>query len=204
MLAPLTTAGLYSDGNTFSGTFEATLGGTTENAYFLKMISAATGGVVINYSSRFSLSDMTGTFPAAVETALSSVSGTAGPPTQNQIAAANTPADAGAATPDAAEYTVAYTMQTGATRFAPMPTRPGTKITNKNPTPQFPTSAYTPWQSVSGPPNAVFTLTLPETDTYSSMEPTVSSRYQTFSQDMLTRTRSLQPQCPRTTTCRSF
>lgn len=133
------------------------------------MISAATGGVVINYSSRFTLSDMTGTFPAAVQTALTSVSGTAGPATQNQIAAVNNNAAAGSG-----DFGVAYSMQSGPTRYAPMAKRPGTKITKKNQSPQYASSSWSVWTQISGPPNAEITVTQPDTYVISSREPTVS------------------------------
>ena len=56
------------------------------------MISTATGGTVVNYSDRFSLSGMTGVFPANVQAGLKTVTGTSGPKTENNVdknAAAN-------------------------------------------------------------------------------------------------------------------
>ena len=76
--------------------------------------STATGGTVINYSSRFSLSGMTGTFPPNVEAGIKAVSGTGGPPTKNNI---NNNVNAGAG--GAAGFSVPYTLQTGLTKYAP-------------------------------------------------------------------------------------
>lgn len=104
---------------------------------FLKMISAATGGTVINYSSRFTLSGMTGTFPPAVEAGIKDITGTGGPAAQNNV---NNNANAGAAGA-AGGFSVPYTLQTGLTKYAPMQGKPGTKITAKQASAQFPTSS---------------------------------------------------------------
>ena len=85
---------------------------------FLKMIStAAKGGTVVNYSSRFTLTDMTGSFPPNVITAMKTIKGTDGPDRLD------TTTDAQPAEPDAEQYEMEYTMQTGAIRYAPMPDR---------------------------------------------------------------------------------
>src|SRR4051794_706490 len=99
------------------------------------MVSVASaGGTVINYSSRFSFTGMTGTFSSDVITALASVSGTDGPPTVNQVAGSK---------PGDGPFAVPYTMQTGPTRYAPMQPRPGSTITAKKATPLFPPSPVT-------------------------------------------------------------
>ena len=137
---------------------------------FLKMISTARGGTVINYSSRFSLSGMTGTFPAAVQQGLAGLTGTAGPPTENNIA--SNP-DAGAATGAGGPYAVTYTAQTGLTKYAPMQGKPGTKITAKSPTPQYPTSSVKFAITFLPTPSQVTTLTMSATYSTSSIENTV-------------------------------
>ncbi|KAK4934087.1 Cell wall synthesis protein kre9 precursor, partial [Elasticomyces elasticus] len=83
---------------TSSGTFSAssitvtipdlTVGDNTKNAYFLRSIGIVPGGTIYNFSDRFTLSSMTGQFSAAVQQGLASVSGTAGPATENNMAAA--------------------------------------------------------------------------------------------------------------------
>lgn len=167
------------------------------------MISTATGGVVINYSSRFSIPGMTGTFPVTVQSALKSISGTAGPATQNQIAAVNDGSSAASGTDAAGGFGVAYSLQSGPTRYAPMPKQPPTSITMKNPTPLYASSAWTVWTEVGGPPNAQITVTQPVTYIVSSAEPTVSGLYQSVDSRKLICCRlRLQPS-PVTTTCRN-
>lgn len=172
-LATLVTTGNFAKGNSVTASFTTGLGAPTANAYFLKMISAATGGVVINYSDRFTLASMAGTFPAAVTAGLKTVTGTAGPPTENQIQAPQVGATATAAA-GAAQYGTPYTLQTGAIRYAPMPPMAQSKITAKNASPQFPTSSYTPYVTIAGSPNAISTQTAPETFSTVSRENTVS------------------------------
>ena len=149
-----------------------------DNAYYLKMISAATGGSVTNYSDRFSINGMGGIFPAAVTAGLKTVSGTAGPPTENDIQAVQQPAAGGAATPAVAggEYTVAYTLQTDPIRYAPMPPMAVTQIVAKGASRQWPSSAYTVFPAPAGSPNAITTNTLSQTFTAQSIENTVCYR----------------------------
>lgn len=177
-LATLVPNGDYADGNSVSVDLTAGLGANVKNAYFLKFISAATGGTVINFSDRFTLPSMSGTFPATVLQGLQTVSGTAGPATQNDIQAAQAGAGAGAAgdsapAAGAAEYNVPYTLQTAAIRYAPMPPTAQTKITAKNASPQWPTSAYTVYKGIAGSPNAATTHTAQQTFSVSSREATV-------------------------------
>lgn len=192
-LATIVTNGNFKTDNTAVGTFTTGLGANVENAYFLKMISvAAAGGDVINYSDRFSLTSMVGTFPSVVKEGLQTVKGTtSGPPTENQIAnPPNAAADTVAAEPP--EFKIPYTLQTGEIRYAPMPPVPATKITAKNVSPQWPTSSYTVYQTIAGKPNAVSTVTDYQTFSVSSIENTV---------------RSLQPgtaRCALLTSCRSL
>lgn len=137
---------------------------------FLKMISAATGGTVINYSDRFSLSGMTGTFPPNVQKGVEGITGTDGPPAENNVAAnANAAPAAGAGGP----YAVTYTAQTGLTKYAPMQGKPGTKITAKSPTPRYPTSSVRFALTFLPTPSQVTTITLSATYSTSSMENTV-------------------------------
>ena len=137
---------------------------------FLKMISSATGGVVVNYSDRFTLSGMTGTFPPNVQQAVKSVKDTKGPETQNQIQAAG---DNPAAGGDKGLYGTPYSMQTGATKYAPMQKKPPTKITARNPTMQYPTSSAKVAKSALPTPKQVTTMTMSVTYSVSSKENTV-------------------------------
>lgn len=134
---------------------------------FLKMISTTKGGVVINFSDRFSLSGMTGTFPPNVQTAVKSVKDTKGPETDNQVQeGANNAADGGAEpTP--------YSIQTGPTKYAPMQKKPGTKITAKSPKPLYPTSSAQIAKTALPTPKQVTTMTQSATYQVSSRENTV-------------------------------
>ncbi|TKA81823.1 hypothetical protein B0A49_00587 [Cryomyces minteri] len=172
-LAAVTTQGTFAAGNVAQGTVAAGIGGNTKNAYFLKMISVATqGGTITNFSPRFTLTGMTGVFPPNVIAGLATVTGTDGPATVDAIA--NAPAAGGAAGAAPAAYTVPYNLQTGLTRYAPMQPVPPTKITKKNPTPLFPTSAYTIATTWMARPTMVTTLTLSRTFSVSSRENTAA------------------------------
>ena len=184
-LATLVPTGKFTDGNSASGDITAGLGASVKNAYFLKIISAATGGSIINYSPRFSISGMTGTFPPNVQQGIAGITGTTGPATENDISNAQQPgAGAGGAQVAGGSYTVAYTLQTDPSRYAPMPPMAVTKITAKNASPQWPTSSYTPYAGPAGTPNAVTTNTATLTFKAISIENTVSGsrRYDCYSQ----------------------
>lgn len=146
----------------------------TPSISFLMMLSAGTGGTVTNYSNRFSLSGMTGTFPTTVTTGLSGLSGTNGPATQNNFAAAGANA-AAAGGSVAAGATVPYTLQTGPIRYAPMQGKPGTKITAKSASAQYPTSSVSIAQTWLPTPEAVSTQTVSATYSTSSHANTVSN-----------------------------
>ncbi|EXJ85700.1 hypothetical protein A1O1_06068 [Capronia coronata CBS 617.96] len=176
-LATLVQNGDFADGNQVTVTLTAGLGADVTNAYFLKFISAATGGTVINFSDRFSLKSMTGVFPATVIAGLKTVTGTAGPADVNNIQAPQ--AGGGQDTPgvgnDAPEYSVPYTLQTGSIRYAPMPPMAKSKITAKAASRQWPTSSYTVYQTIAGPPNAATTQTATLTFQTTSREATVAA-----------------------------
>ncbi|KAL8806750.1 MAG: hypothetical protein Q9182_001148 [Xanthomendoza sp. 2 TL-2023] len=158
-LAPINANGQFSTGNEASATVAATLGGNDKNAYFLKMQSVGPKGTqLINYSDRFSISGMTGTFPPNVQAGIAKVSGTDGPAATNQEAPA---AGAGGAQ---GEEAVAYTAQTGLIKYAPMQTPPGTKITAQRPTPRYPTSSVRIAKTFLPPPKQTTTMTASQTN----------------------------------------
>jgi len=142
------------------------------------MVSVSSeGGTVINYSNRFTLTGMTGTFPAAVVQGIAAIAGsTAGPPTVNNVANNAAPAagTTAAAAPGANEFNVPYQSQTGLTKYAPMQPVPGTKITATAFTPLHPTSAFTIATTYMGTPIVATTITESQTFSVSSMENTVS------------------------------
>ena len=147
------------------------------NLSYLKMIAAATvGGQVINYSSRFTIDKMTGTWATtAAQADFKTVSGTAGPPTQNQVSE-NAAAGAGAGAPQG-DYTIPYALQSGLTKYAPMQSQPGTKITAKATKPIYAKSAVQYAITFLPTPSQVTTLTQSVTFSVSSMENTVSCAY---------------------------
>jgi Yeast cell wall synthesis protein KRE9/KNH1 len=131
------------------------------------MSVATKGGTVTNYSGRFTISGMTGVFPAAVLSGMKTVSTLDGP-TRVAVSAAATPVGA-------AGFDVPYSMQTGPIMYAPMQSYPGTAITNQGkPKPLYPTSPYT-LATTFLPPNAVIqkTITEPITWSFSHVENTV-------------------------------
>jgi len=139
---------------------------------FLKMVSSGADTSVINYSKRFTLTQMTGTFSSRVKTGILSVSDTDGPAIKED---------------DGREelrkrqkdmFTVPYEDQlTGLTRYAPMAKQPGTTITAKTPKPQYPTSSYVVATTFLPKPTIVTTLTAPQTFSTSSIENTVCTTF---------------------------
>lgn len=172
-LTNLVSTGDFAKGNSITVTLPSTgLGANAPNAYFIRMLSTAKqGGVYISFSSRFTLSSMTGVFPATVITGLQAVSGTKGPEPVNQLAGAAAPANPAT---DQASYEMRYTMQTGAIRYAPMVPVPGTKITAERASALYPTSAYTVFKTWGPSPVVSLTLTQSQTASVASREHHVS------------------------------
>lgn len=164
---------------------------------FLKMVAVANkGGQLITYSNRFTLSGMKGNFPPMVVTGLATVNDDKGPPTQD-----NTANPVG--NPAEGDFGVAYAMQTGATRYAPMQPVPPTKITQKKHTPAYPTSAIQTIATTFLPiPKQKTTVTKVQTFSVSSRENPVCLRHFSTSQ-VYTRTdiasRPSLPPIPQTT-----
>jgi len=101
------------------------------------------------------------------------VSGTAGPATQNNIVSAANAAAQGATTA-AGSYALAYTMQTGPIKYAPMAVQAPSQITAKGVSRQYPTSGYSVWlRSGMSTPDATQTVTQAVTYSVSSREATV-------------------------------
>ena len=175
-VATLVSGGSFKKGSSISITLQPGVGADTENAYFLKFLNAAPGGSIVNYSDRFSLTSMDGTFPPVVLDGLKTVSGTAGPPTENDIQTPqNNPAAAPAAPAAAsASYALPYTMQTGPIRYAPMPKIGQTSITAKAPSMQYPTSAYDIARTYLGSADCISTAVPAVTEVFSTIENTVS------------------------------
>jgi hypothetical protein len=136
------------------------------------MISvASTGGTVTNFSPRFSLAGMTGTFPANIQQGANAVSGTSGPARVNAVAGQGATIPAGGT----GSFALPWIQQTGPIRYAPMQMYPGTKITAKTKKPLNPTSPYTIATTYLPPPTVVSTQTLPVTWSFTQVENTVRS-----------------------------
>ncbi|KAG9230945.1 hypothetical protein BJ875DRAFT_135372 [Amylocarpus encephaloides] len=145
---------------TASVTPPAAVSGPGTNAYFWGLLCTATGGTYQAFSPHFTLTGMTGAFPAIVAAAAAAPGVLTAAASVNKIAAVNAPA-AGAA--DAALFTVPYNLQSGTVRYAPMQPVPGTAITATNTAPLYPTSAVVFQATYMPIPTIVTTYTQPGT-----------------------------------------
>jgi hypothetical protein len=134
------------------------------------MSTATAGGTITTYSSRFTLTGMTGTFAPAVVTANAGVTSTDPPPAKNALANAGA-----AASGTVAEgiFGTPYTLQTGLTKYAPMQPVPPTAITKTNTAPLWPTSSVAFASTFLPIPSQVTTLTQSQTFSVSSQANTV-------------------------------
>ena len=130
----------------------------------------AAGGQIINYSSRFGLSAMTGTFAPDIVSALATVTGTTGPPNPAVAPAAAAPS----ANPGGDPFAIPYNEQTGNVRYAPMQPLPPTSITAQNTSPLWPTSSVVIATTFLPIPTITTTYTQAETWSFSSHPNTVS------------------------------
>lgn len=113
---------------------------------------------------------MNGAFPPNVKAAIEKVSGTKGPPTENNILANDKPATASI---PPGSYAIPFFEQSGLTFYAPMQKSPGTKITAKTISPPFPTSSVKIATTYLPTPTQVTTLTLSVTYSTKSRAHTV-------------------------------
>jgi hypothetical protein len=126
---------------------------------FLKMVSYGSDASVTNYSQRFSLVQMTGSFSDRVKNGLVSMS--EGSADHEELRKRQ----------DTGLYTVPYQDQlTGLTKYAPMAKQPGTTITAKSPVRQFPTSWFSVATTFLPEPTVQTTLTATQTFSVSSIE----------------------------------
>ena len=129
-------------------------GPSTEKVYFIKLDSiAARGGMLSVFSPRFTLQDMTGTFPAAAILAHKSLPAASPSSIDTTVKDAIDPADVRKLAD------VPYAEQTGKTKYAPMQ-KPGTKITAKTAKRQYPTSAFTIFKEMGPAPTVETTVTM--------------------------------------------
>ncbi|KKY21892.1 putative xaa-pro dipeptidase [Diplodia seriata] len=154
---------------------------------FFRIVSSTKDGqTYTNYSPRFTLAGMTGSFPEVVQEALAAnpIIDTDPPviaaldddsDTELKKRQGAAPIGVGAAatvTAAGGSYTIPYTMQTGLTKYAPMQRVPSSKITKSDASRQYPTSAYTAYTTYAKIPTQVMTVTQSGTFTISSKEAT--------------------------------
>lgn len=124
---------------TYTASIDASIGAS--GSYYIQVYAQVAKGFTIHYTSRFSLTGMTGSYKPTD-------GGSTTPPS-----AQTSLADDGAAAAtsiDTRSFTLQYSQQTGATRYAPMQTQPGTKVTaNKSSwTRRYPTSSVSYFSTV--------------------------------------------------------
>ncbi|RHZ58465.1 putative beta-1,6-glucan biosynthesis protein (Knh1) [Aspergillus thermomutatus] len=163
-VAVLIKDGLFARGNSVSIKIDPGVGGNEFNAYFLKMVASGPEAFAINFSNRFTLSNMTGSFPPHLVDEIRSLSDPDGSAVKKDLRKRVVEA----------AYTVPYALQSGPTRYAPMAKKPGSTIPTKAPSPQFSASLYT--IATTWLPPATVQATLSATATYSvvSVENTAS------------------------------
>ena len=133
------------------------------------MISVGkTGGTIQNFSGRFSLDGMTGTFPVNILNGLKKVSGTKGPSTVDQILDAEGDEVDG-------DFDVPYNKQKGLTKYAPMQPVPKTKMREGDHTPLNPTSSV-PIATTFLPPAKIET-TITKEQTFDKLTETNTVRH---------------------------
>jgi len=168
-VATLIEDGVFARGNSVSFQINPGVGSNDRNAYFLKMTSSGPDMSVINYSKRFSLTEMVGTFSDRVQQGILSISDDNGPSLQSEEH------DDLRRRQDEAMFAVPYQEQlTGVTRYAPMAKLPGTAITAKTVSRQFPTSAYAVAVTFLPTPHIETTITASPSFSTSSIENTAS------------------------------
>lgn len=133
------------------------------------MVASGPEASVVNYSERFTLTNMTGAFSPPIVHGIHSA-----------IHSLGSPINEGEEHEELRKrqmigsYTIPYPLQTGPTRYAPMAKKPGSTIPAGLPTPQFSASPYT--IATTYLPAATVQVTLSASETYSvvSIENTVS------------------------------
>lgn len=141
---------------------------------FLKMVASGPDAFVINYSSRFSLSNMTGSFSPRVTNGIHSIRDVSEQEGLHKRQAVGAPA---AAAPGLGAHTIPYELQSGLTRYAPMAKRPGSTIPPGKPTPQHPTSHYSIATAYLGAPTVQTTVSATDTYKVTNIENTVCQIY---------------------------
>jgi len=144
-------------------------------AYYVKVTEQQTGAIV--YSNRFSLTGMSGNYPNTnIQTAATQAAALGNTAVPAAIAG-NAGAGAGAAASSNSNLgtmMIAFSLQTGTVKTAPMQQKPGTTITAQNTAPQYPTSSWSVFTTLAPIPIQVSTFTPSATYSASSRENTAS------------------------------
>jgi hypothetical protein len=179
------------------------LGHANVRSFFGMTSEGSTDISVINYSDRFSLTGMTGSFDSAITSELKKVSGTDGPVSVDQVGELKHKRQAAIAVTSTAanSYEIPYTQQTGLTRYAPMVSVPGTKITATNTAPQYPTSSVSIATTYMKSATILTTLTQAQTFSVSSHANTVRQTWLPVLTLLLTVLIRPLPSRSRRTTC---
>lgn len=120
--------------------------------YYFQIYSVFPKGFTNHYSPRFQLKGMSGESAATIT----------GKPTTLVVTATGDPPEAQVSASDtinSKSFSLRYTDQTGSTKFAPMQTQPGSKVTATTWSMKYPTSAVTYYSLAAGSPNARTTAT---------------------------------------------
>lgn len=140
------------------------------------MVSSGPGAFSISYSDRFTLINMKGSFSDRVKESIPSLPDLSG----GGNGSINATHDGQREEPVrkrqvlVGAYTLPFNQQTGAIRYAPMAKKPGTTITAKTVSAQYPTSAVETIASTYLPmPDVQMTVSVPNTFTVVSIENTV-------------------------------
>lgn len=150
------------------------------------MVASGPGISVVNYSPHFTLTSMTGTFspnllhgahslaPTSASSEIEELRIRQAGGLEPGVEGLGVRARVGARDVDGANpFTIPYQLQTGLTRYAPMAKKPGTSITAKTATPQYPTSSYEIATTYLPQPTVQVTISAPVTYSTSSIENTV-------------------------------
>lgn len=132
------------------------------------MVASGPDISVVNYSDRFSIINMTGSFSSRVKSGIHSIQDAHGPASREGYEYEGLQKRQAAG-----EHTVLYAYQTGPTRYAPMAKKPGSTIPPGKPTPQNPTSPYTIATTYMPAPTVETTVSADLTYSVSSIENTV-------------------------------
>lgn len=162
----------------------------TRNSFLQFISTSATGATSTSYSDRFTLTGMTGSFPAAAAAGVASLAasdtagpsgtspsseatGTAGAGTSSAAAATTAAAAGMTIDPAAGPYGTPFPLQTGLTRYGPMPAPPGSTVGAGRASAQFPTSAVSLATAILPLPSVLTTLTQPLTGAAAAAESVV-------------------------------